>query len=602
MKVMDSNHTLPNKLTFWLGFAVLFFLAFALRLYCLDSVPLRGDEAFTAIHWTKTPFSHNWWLLIQSEPNPGALVSYWLWSNLTGTSAFALRLFPTLAGVLGLPILFVLLRRWEGDMLLAIAVSLLAALNPFLVWHAQDARQYSFLIALTPLNFYLLTRAIDRDRDQDWRLYLGFQTFTIYLYYIELFWVAAQGLYVLSLKRRNVFRHAIRTWLVMGILLIPLGIQIGYVLLVNQYQGTAIHTDLPKLVTQFLPTLVFGENTISLLAGITLAVFGLFGLWLYAQERRLFLLWLLTPVALLSLVSTQVSLFLPRYIIGVSPVLLIALVITIRGITRHLPSFLRWISFLGLMAFFGMFALIELNDYFHNDPSKSADLPSLMDYIQDHSTPNDIVIYGPADPAIEYYYAGRGQLFSLPVDWIASENAVDQLLDTHQDIILFLGEITAKTGQLLQSQAQHLPGDAQPGVVRYRHWVVDPAEIQVSLEVDFGDVARLRGYTLIGESILLLYWEALAPTDGDYSALLHLESVPDQPVVALDHAIASAVVSTRTWTPGVIYRDPVALPSDLSPSDYTIYIGFKTESGELLSFTDVSEDDRYLAGVLHVAE
>ena len=58
----------PSRLGFWLTLIVLLWIAYALRVYKLDSVPLRGDEAYSVMHWTSTPFSDNWDKLIRREP------------------------------------------------------------------------------------------------------------------------------------------------------------------------------------------------------------------------------------------------------------------------------------------------------------------------------------------------------------------------------------------------------------------------------------------------------------------------------------------------------------------------------------------------------
>ncbi len=117
------------------------------------------------------------------------------------------------------------------------------------------------------------------------------------------------------------------------------------------------------------------------------------------------------------------------------------------------------------------------------------------------------------------------------------------------------------------------PGDTWPNVVQYRPWQVNAREIAHSLNLRFGDVAVLRGYTVLQDTTLILYWEALAPTPTDYSVLLHLETAPGAPVIALDHAIAETLVSTRTWEPGTFYRDPVALPPDLPAGALAIRVG-----------------------------
>jgi len=128
-------------------------------------------------------------------------------------------------------------------------------------------------------------------------------------------------------------------------------------------------------------------------------------------------------------------------------------------------------------------------------------------------------------------------------------------------------------------------------VIQYRPWDVNPAEIQNPLSLVFEDVAMLRGYTVLDNTTLILYWEAIGQTETEHSILVHLESAPDVPPAAvLDHAIAGAVISARTWHPGTLYRDPVALPSDLLPGEYTLRVGiYESLSQQPVPITESSE-------------
>ena len=624
----------PKRLSLysWLGLAILLLAAFAIRLYKLDSVPLRGDEAYSVMHWTATPFSERWQQLLQHEPAPvGAFTLFWSWNGLVGTSEFATRYLSLLGNVLGMAVTMMVTRRLLRSWQLALLVGVLWVVQPFLIWHAQDARVYGVLSALTPLTFYWLLRAVGSHVEKEseslrrgadtgapagrgvkhWRPYIFVQTLAIYLYYFEPFWMVAQLLYVVALRRKTVFKQAVVAWIIIAILSIPVIAQLYTLMFVSQYEGNAASADFSMLFTTFVPTLLFGFNTISVWLGV-LFVVGLVAGLLWVNRKLpdnaglLLLFWVIIPPLILYGVSFISSFFRPRYVTTVIPGLLIAIV----GITAALTDTLtksshrRGASVYApaiLVLLLTITSLIEVNDYFHHDEPKATDLPGLMRYIEEHSTPRDIVIVAAIDPALEYYYRGQGDLYILPIDWQASSGEIEEWLVDYESVLMVSGTGTAEIGQMLQNQAQHIPGDDWPGLVRYRHWVVDEAEIQTPLEVNFDDVATLRGYTVIGDSIILLYWEAETVTEAEHSVLLHLESAPGQPVISLDHAISGAIISSRTWTPGVIYRDPVALPIELPAGDYTIYAGFKDGHGDLLPVNG-SVDGRYPIGVLSVNE
>ena len=87
---------------YWL-LALLVFAAFALRIYHLDTVDLRGDEGYTARLWIMTPFTGDWIHMAKYEPSPaGSFIIYWLWRDLNALrQRFGLAEFPEVAYLIG---------------------------------------------------------------------------------------------------------------------------------------------------------------------------------------------------------------------------------------------------------------------------------------------------------------------------------------------------------------------------------------------------------------------------------------------------------------------------------------------------------------------
>lgn len=570
---------------------VIVLAAMAVRVYNLDTVDLRGDEAYSVVHWTATPFSERWQTLWRDEPAPvGAFTMYWAWVGVVGESEFAVRYLSVLGNVFGLAVIIALARRLLRDDRLALLAGVVWAVHPFLIWHAQDARVYGVLSALTPLTFLLLIRALDSPdakRLQTWTPYIAVQTAALYLYYLEPFWLLVQGLYVLW--RGDHLKAAIQAWVIVGILAIPVVAQLYTLMFVSQYQGTAQAADFTALFSWFVPTLLFGENTLPVWIGALIAFVLLGGLVLNLRRQpsaRLLVLWIVVPVILLYGASFVSSFFRPRYVMTVIPALVIALV--------ALPAWTFTRRKIGMATLLVLVvvgvSVIEVRDYFVNDPLKAPDWVGLMDDITERTTADDTVMFGFPDPAIEYYFSSPASLYIVPLEW--SQSAGDQaelerLLDANHAVFVVDGGRTAEIVQYLRDNAQTIPGGTYTTVLHYRDWTVKPDEIMTPLDITFGDVATLRGYTMLAESTLMLYWQAQAQTNGDYSVLLHLEASPDAPPAAvLDHAIAGAVISTQTWTAGDLYRDPIAIPTDLAPGDYTIRVGFKDANGDPLPHPD----------------
>jgi hypothetical protein len=573
----------------------LLLIAAALRLSDLGGVPLRGDEAYSVVHWTATPFSEDWWQLWRDEPAPaGAFTMYWLWTGLVGESEMALRLISVLGNLLGAAAIVALGRRVFGGWLPGLLAGLLWAVHPFLIWHAQDARVYGVLSGLSPLAFYWLLRALEGER-RAWPAYVGLQTLALYLYYLEPFWMAAQGAYVLLGRDRQALRRLIGAWIVIGVLYLPVAAQLYTLMVVSEYQGNAQGAELGALFSWFVPTLLFGDNTWPVAAGVIVAGALLAGLIAYARrfDRRdglLLALWAFLPVILLTGASLVSDFFRPRYVMTVIPALILALV----ALTRFHAALRVALTLLIVGA-----SVVEIRDYTVNDPPKAPDWPGLMAYLEPRLTPHTTVLFDAPDPGIEYYFPAVGAPYILPLDWYATDwqAELDRLLREEDAVFLMSGPFSGQAAAYLQGRAQTVPGDRWPNVNQFRPWEVDPREIAQPLDLRFGDVAVLRGVTLLGSTTLMLYWEPLARTEVDYSVLLHLEIAPDAPVIALDHAPAAAIISTRTWEPGVVYRDPVALPADLAPGTYTIRVGLYP-AGQPDARLAAAGDDRPVVGTL----
>lgn len=146
----------PNRR--YLGLMLILLLATALRFYHLDTSSLWSDEGNT------------WALLTRSFPQiahdaaadihpPGY---YWLlkvWSMIGGTSAWAMRSFSAVAGLLLVWVIYRLGRYFEEEAReghVALMAAFLAALNPLQIYYSQEARMYLLLALESALLFWAL--------------------------------------------------------------------------------------------------------------------------------------------------------------------------------------------------------------------------------------------------------------------------------------------------------------------------------------------------------------------------------------------------------------------------------------------------------------
>lgn len=137
-------------------------MAAVLRLYRLGAQSLWVDEIFTwysAEVGAKLRIEH----LLENVHGPLYSVAVHASTALFGDREWALRLPSALAGIAAVPAIGLLANRWLGRRAAGWA-AWLAACSPFLVWYAQEARNYSFLILFSVLASAALLDLRDRFR------------------------------------------------------------------------------------------------------------------------------------------------------------------------------------------------------------------------------------------------------------------------------------------------------------------------------------------------------------------------------------------------------------------------------------------------------
>jgi len=87
---------------------------------------------------------------------PGYYLALKVWRGLVGESEFGLRSFSALAGLVLVALLYRLGREYF-DAPAAVAAALLGAVNPFLIYYAQEARMYALLATLSAASLLLFS-------------------------------------------------------------------------------------------------------------------------------------------------------------------------------------------------------------------------------------------------------------------------------------------------------------------------------------------------------------------------------------------------------------------------------------------------------------
>ncbi|MFQ6100123.1 MAG: glycosyltransferase family 39 protein [Anaerolineae bacterium] len=130
------------------------------------------------------------------------------------------------------------------------------------------------------------------------------------------------------------------------------------------------------------------------------------------------------------------------------------------------------------------------------------------------------------------------------------------------------------------------------------------AAIPHPLGTDFGSVMRLLGYDLEvgevepGEQVgVTLYWEALAPTDRDYTVFVHLLGEADLLIAQRDTFPGLGLLSTTWLEPGYAWADRYVIPvpeTAYAPDTARIEVGmYDATSGVRLAASSGGDNVRF---------
>jgi hypothetical protein len=202
-------------------------IAFALRTYRLDYQEISGDEAFGYFFSLQSPPDIVRATLALGEPHP--IASYYVqkgWIAAAGDSEYALRYTSVWWSVVAVALLYVLARRLGLGVSVSLLSSALLAINPYLIWHSQNARMYSMSLALTLASTWLAVEAILRRRWTFWVAYVAASWLCLQTHYYAVFVILAQNALVIgwTLVGRRAPRR-LAPWfvsqLVLGLLILP---------------------------------------------------------------------------------------------------------------------------------------------------------------------------------------------------------------------------------------------------------------------------------------------------------------------------------------------------------------------------------------------
>jgi len=607
------------------GITILVILVgFVLRIYHLDSVALRGDEAFTASYWVNQPIGTTLAEIATIDPHPPlAYASFRAWGAFAGTSEFALRYLPTLINILGIAAVYALGKRINGYKL-GLLAAFLFAVHPFLVWHSQDARNYAVWSGLSAVSFWLAARVVDRDA-RGWVFYVIAALLSAYIYYLELFILAALNLYVFLCWRKKT------VWLIWIAMQMIIGGALSFwflqprLLTGSGYGGTTGQFVPSQLLDWFLPALNFGRiltdrwDIIVWLPLLLAISAGAYFLW---RDKRRYAILLLCvgvlPMLLLGLVSTRLNVFTPRYVLASVPALMLLFAAFVTyPFSANIPfkqpvvRAMQVISVAGLIAWLSI-AGHSLWRYYTGVP-KTPDWRIITDYLREHTAENDVIIQRSVDAAFGYYYASHTDEFGLPAHPNQPAEEIHTILNQYREDysgIWLVGKafpdwsnfdvVDNWANDNMQLVRETIVADVP--VSQHLTWQV--AELNHPDEPigQFKDTVSLISAKIsnqpepTGELFIWLYWQPQARTEQPLKVFVHLiggmNPATDSPLWAQDDRFPqNGRIETTTWDTETIYRDVYRLSvGDVPAGDYALLVGlYNPETNERL-ITPTGED------------
>ena len=612
----------------WAVFALLL-LGFGLRLCRLTFHSLWLDET-VSIYLASFPLSEIFRQgMSLQEPNPPLyhlVLSAWM--RLFGTSEAGARLLSVFAGTLYLPGVYILARRLFSPRVALIA-SMLAAVNPFLVWYSQEARMYALVATLSAWSLYCFVRALDTPRWYWWTAYVGLTVASLYTHFYAVFLLPAELIFLVLYARthRAALRRGALAWALSLLSFAPWLWRAWELSATTPSWRPAL--GLSSMLVECLEA--FTMRSVPLhgaMRGSALVVLGIVFLaglllprvpqgglrrWKWTMEEWrpnvLLALAMLLPLVSAYVLSFRQQIFTVYYLI----VIVAPFLLTLASAVDKAASFRRAVGLASLLVVVGLFSYGLRHNW--SLDNRKEEWRAAARYVAEHDRQGDAILCHVDYTRLPfgYYYGGDLPVFAPfggPVgDGAAVASTLEGLADYNtvwlvQSHTEWADPSRAVEGWLASRfpvvTAQYPPGVEVKGfAAQYRMKELPSTATRVSGLYD--ETVRLVGYELDGGVFsatddtyhppsgwihVTLYWEALDPLLVDYHATVRMTDDANQVWGgSLERATgAMRLYPSSSWEPGEIVRDDydVNLNPKTPVGEYSLEVSLFTASGEEL--------------------
>lgn len=205
---------------FWLVGGIVA-VAAVLRFATLSEQSLWFDEA-QAAHELHLSFGSmlSSFNTVETAP-PLYFVLGWAWAHVFGDGAFALRSLSALAGTALVPLAYLCGRELVSSRAGLLAAAFVAV-NPFMVWYSQEAREYMLLAAFCGASLLYFARARRDPSGRNLGWWCVFSALALLTHYFAGFLVAPEALWLLYVARNRASVIALGVVGLVELSLIPL--------------------------------------------------------------------------------------------------------------------------------------------------------------------------------------------------------------------------------------------------------------------------------------------------------------------------------------------------------------------------------------------
>ncbi|MBM3130064.1 MAG: hypothetical protein FJ009_15755 [Chloroflexi bacterium] len=605
----------------WLSLAILL-VATALRFYRAGEMSLRADEATSLLLARQDPQAIVR-VFITSDPHmPLYFLILHFWMLAVGISELAVRFPAIFVGVLSVALTYALGKQlFPRRRQIALLGAALIALNPFLIWDAQDVYMYSALTAMTLVSFNLFLRLESGARRSHWVAYIVASAVGLYFHYFFAFILLAQGiLWMVWIVTRQIdFRTTIRFALAASavvILFLP-WVSVAFPLLTTFHSDFIPASSLLEMCQRALVTFTVGRTDTRMAPawvdptiGIWLSL-GFLAIFLYGAFARnategaariALAIFLGAPMgAFFAYSLVRFPLFDERYILYISAAFSLMVA---RGLTNFwdVPG-RRWIA-LAAAAFILLADGYALNNYFHvPEFARSPDWRTFVQTLDDQAQPGDVVLQNYPDPALPYYLQDRVPRVLLPRSSFATAAEIDADMQ----------RVTTKYARVWFQAAPYSTWDTEGLVEMWlrRHArqisVIEPRGLRLVLyapasialreaqpvDATLAGQIRLRAFDCDARAAnvfrVTLYWHALARPARAATVFVHLYDADGKLWSQQDNAPVNGTYPTLEWQADQVIVDEyvLVLPADAPAGKYFVHIGmYDSQTHERLIVLD----------------